>query len=359
MDVAAGRPEGSVTAIDRVVLPVGVPEPQSLGAVVDDLDQRLREGCIEDYVPIPTGFHPLDEYLEGGLHADDLWLLGGMQNIGKTVAVVQMARNIAASGAALPVVVCYEHAPLYILHRLLSLESIDPTDGRVDGGLTRDALNATVVEGLRRGEELSVQWLLSEMPEAEAAWRKMEGYLDSMWLVLGDGRKTTVDVLELYVRLARERGYGQVVLLIDYLQIVPVRPSLSGERYDEDQRIAVVMKALKTMALQHHVPVVAVSAADEASLRQQRVHLEDLLGPALVQYQPDGALILNRSGKAVGERKSWPVRWAVEKNRHGVSEVEVEIVLHGPYYAFNPHGRRVSGSESYQRERVRLRQDED
>ena len=357
--MAAGRPEDTVSVRDRVVLPVGVPEPQSLGAVVDDLDRRLREGRIEDYVPIPTGFHPLDEYLEGGLHADDLWLLGGMQNIGKTVTVVQMARNIAASGAALPVVVCYEHSPLYILHRLLCLESIDPTDERVDGGLTRDALNAVVVEGLGRGEELSVQWLLSRMPEAQRAWCRIKGYLDSLWVVLGDGRKTTVDVLELYVRLARERGYGRVVLFVDYVQIVPVRPSLSGERYDEDQRIAVVMKALKTIALQHHVPVVAVSAADEAALRQQRVHLENLLGPALVQYQPDGALILNRSGEAVGDRESWPVRWAVEKNRHGVSEVEVEMVLHGPYYAFNPRGRRVGGSESYQRERVRLRQDED
>jgi replicative DNA helicase len=314
---------------------------------------------MEDYVPIPTGFHPLDEYLEGGLHADDLWLLGGIQNIGKTVAAVQMARNIATSGAALPVVVCYEHSPLFILHRLLCLESIDPTRERVSGGLTSGALNAAVVHALRRGQELSVQGLLSEMPEVEAAWGKIESYLDSMWLVLGDGRKTTVDVLELYVKLARERGYGRVVLFVDYLQIVPVRPSLSGERYDEYQRIGVVMKALKTIALEHHVPVVAVSAADEAALRQQRVHLENLLGPALVQYQPDGALILNRSDEAMGERESWPVRWAVEKNRHGVSEVEVEMVLHGPYYAFNPLGRRVSGSDSYQHERVRLHQHED
>jgi hypothetical protein len=217
MDVAAGRSEGSVSAIDRVVLPVGVPKPQSLGAVVDDLDQRLREGRTEDYVPIPTGFHPLDEYLEGGLHADDLWLWGGIQNIGKTVAAVQMARNIATSGAALPVVVCYEHSPLFILHRLLCLESIDPTRERVSGGLTSGALNAAVVHALRRGQELSVQGLLSEMPEVEAAWGKIESYLDSMWLVLGDGRKTTVDVLELYVKLAQLPGHGLHHRFFDHL----------------------------------------------------------------------------------------------------------------------------------------------
>lgn len=78
--MAAGLPEEGVTVSGKVVLPVGVPEPQSLGRVVDNLDRRLREGRMEEYVPIPTGFHPLDEYLEGDLHADDLWLLGGMQN---------------------------------------------------------------------------------------------------------------------------------------------------------------------------------------------------------------------------------------------------------------------------------------
>ena len=352
--MAVRCPESGLT-MESVVLPVGVPEPQTLGGVVDDLDRRLREGRVEDYLPIPTGFSPLDKYLEGGLHADDLWLVGGIQNIGKTVAISQMARNMAAAGAALPIVVCYEHSPLYLLHRLLCLESIDATQEAVGGGLTRATLNAAVLEGLRCGEDVSIEWLLARAPQARAAWGKLERYLDGMWLVLGDGRRTTADVLELYVKLARERGYDRVVLFVDYVQIVPVRPSLSGERYGENQRIAVVMKALKTVALQHHVPVVAVSAADETALRQQRVHLENLLGPALVQYQPDGALIMNRTGETVGERHSWPVRWAVEKNRHGVSEVEMEMTLHGPYYAFNPHGRRVAVEESYQRERVGVR----
>ncbi len=61
--MAAGHREGGVTVDSKVVLPVGVPEPQSLGAVVDNLERRLREGRMEDYVPIPTGFHPLDGYL--------------------------------------------------------------------------------------------------------------------------------------------------------------------------------------------------------------------------------------------------------------------------------------------------------
>lgn len=353
-----------MSAGKKVVLPVGVPEPQTLGDVVNDLDRRLREGRLEDYLPIPTGFMPLDEYLGGGLHAEDLTLIGGMQNVGKTVAVLQMARNVASSGRALAIVVCYEHSPLYLLHRLLCLESVDPTCSEMSGGITRDAIRAAVVEGLQSRdqacpepvEQVTFDWLLNRLPGARAAWQRMSGYLEGLWLVLGDGLKTTVDVLGLYVELALERGYRDVVLFVDYLQIVPVRPSLAGERYDDTQRISVVMKALKTTALQHHVPVVAVAAADEEALRQQRVHLENLWGPALVQYEPDVAIILNRGELLVGAERARSVRWAIEKNRSGPSEVEMEMVLHGPYYAFNPVGRLVSAEESTQRERAALRE---
>lgn len=337
--------------VKKVVLPVGVPEPQTLGDVVDDLDQRLREGSIEDYLPVPTGFYPFDECLGGGLHSEDLWLVGGIQNVGKTVGVLQMARNIAASGRALSILVCYEHSPQYLLHRLLCLESIDPTVSKAEGGITRDAINDTVVGGFRNGDPVSFTWLLDNLPRAQEVWQeKIQGYLEGLWLVLGDGRKTTVDVLEAYVELAREQGYRDVVLFVDYLQIVPVRPSITGERYDDTQRINLVMKALKTISLKFHVPVVAVAAADEEALRQQRVHLENLWGSSLVQYQPDGALIMNRG--RLSTESSYTVRWSIEKNRHGPSEVEFEMTLHGPYYAFNPIGRLVEAEESYQQARV-------
>jgi replicative DNA helicase len=338
----------------RVILPVGVPEPQTLGAVVDDLDQRLRSGRVEDYRPIATGFVPLDEYLGGGLHAEDLVLIGGIQNVGKTVLVLQAARNIARKGRALPVVVCYEHSPLYLVHRLVCLESIDHSSSRAVGGVTRDAISAAVVDGLERGERVSLDWLLATVPGADAAWARISGYLEGLWLVLGDGLRTTDEVLDQYVQLAFAQGYSEVVLFVDYLQIVPVRPSLAGDRYDDVQRISAVMKALKATALRHHVPVVAVAAADEEAVRQQRVHLENLWGPSLVQYQPDVALILNRGGLVSGEERSKPVRVAIEKNRGGPSEVEMEFVLHGPYYAFNPTGQLVSAEDSYQQERVAL-----
>ena len=81
-------------------LPIGVNYPRSVYDVVTDFNRRLRDGKLS-YRPIPTGFTPLDAYLGGGLQAEDLVLLCGPQGVGKTVAVLQMARNIAQAGHAL------------------------------------------------------------------------------------------------------------------------------------------------------------------------------------------------------------------------------------------------------------------
>jgi hypothetical protein len=356
--------------VGKVILPIDVAEPQTLGDVVDDWDRSLREGRLDNYLPIPTGFPLLDEHLGGGLYAEDLTLVGGIQNVGKTVSVLQMARNIAGAGRALAIVVCYEHSPQYLLRRLLCLESIDPVAGPRDGGVTQDAINAAVLEALREGmKSVSFEWLLAHVPGAQVSWGRMSEYLEALWLVLGDGLKTRMDVLGQYVELALEKGYRDVVLFVDYLQFVPVRPMLTGEQYTDLQRIGIVMKALKSIAVQHHVPVVAVAAADEEALRRQRVHMENLWGPASVQYDPDVGVILNRggapaclpaaqagTGRPGAAGRSQPVRWAIEKNRRGPSEVEMEMTLYGPYYAFNPAGRLVEAEESYQWERIALRE---
>jgi hypothetical protein len=80
--------------------------------------------------------------------------------------------------------------------------------------------------------------LLDRLPGARAAWGRVSGYLEGLWLVLGDGLKTTVDVLGLYVELALEWGYRDVVLFVNYLQVVLVRPSLAGEWYGDTHSVA-------------------------------------------------------------------------------------------------------------------------
>ncbi len=347
--------------------------PLNLEEAVFDFDERLRTGRLENYRPAPLGFPLIDECLGGGMHNDDLVLVGGVQNVGKTIVGLQAAKHMAQTGQILPIVVCYEHSTDTLLHRLICQESVDNPDLPAPVGVTRAEIESAVIERydqIQRGEislakdetAIDLGWLFERLPLAERAWNRMSIYLRNLWLVRGDGLYTTVKELELYLQMARAMSSGngktlprRIVLIVDYAQRVAVRSiEYSGIELSESQRIDLVMRGLMAIALKTGVPVLAVAAADAEGLRHQRIHVENLWGPSTVQYEPDTVLILNRDSmdSATGQKT---VRLAIEKNRSGPSEIEFRHWLHGKYYCLSPRGERVADDESFQVERIALR----
>src|SRR5690606_38962742 len=69
--------------------------PRTLAQVMNEANDLVVRGDLTEYVPLPTGFDPLDGMIGGGLRKTELVLLGGAQGIGKTIATLQIARNIA------------------------------------------------------------------------------------------------------------------------------------------------------------------------------------------------------------------------------------------------------------------------
>jgi replicative DNA helicase len=334
--------------------------PFSLSEVVERFDSRLRSGNLENYRPAPLGFPQIDACLGGGLRAEDLALVGGMQNVGKTILALQVSRNLAVTGQVLPILVCYEHSQETLLHRLICQESVDDPEGLEPGGVTRAEIEKAVldyydhVRDSMESGRLDLGWILNRIPAAERAWFRMRDYLERMWLVYGDGLEATIDYLYEYVRMAQRMGHHRVMLIVDYAQRVPIRSSVGYLELNEMQRIGLIMRGLKGIAMSLGVPVLAVAAADAEGLRQQRIHFENLWGPATVQYEPDIALIMNRDTLEDESGGRW-VRLAVEKNRHGPSEVEFRHRLYGAYYCLSRIGNPVSVNESFQAERVELR----
>jgi len=326
----------------KKVLPIGLGFPHSVYEVVTAFNRRLREGKLS-YRSIPTGFTPLDAYLGGGLQAEDLVLLGGPQGVGKTVAVLQMARNIAREGHALAIVVCFEHSEIYLLLRLLSMESVEVNDGILDG-MTRKALRDAILRALdaedsdptQHGLELGLEWVLAHIPGAERAFNRISRYWQRLHLVRGSSRLTTVEVLETYIEKAQDDGFQDIVLFVDYLQKVPYRPPIGAPDPDTTQRIGHVVGGLKDVALATGVPIVAVAASDEAGLRAGRVRLADLLGPSLVQYECDVGIIQNPHDVGADGRQT--VLWTIEKNRSGPNGVAMLFKLEGRYFYFDPQG---------------------
>ena len=97
--------------------------PRSALEVLTGLSDKVSRGAITEYQPIPLGFSPLDRTLGGGIRSGELLLIGGAQGTGKTTMSLQIARNMAQSGQANVLYVCFEHDEEYLLNRLVAMES--------------------------------------------------------------------------------------------------------------------------------------------------------------------------------------------------------------------------------------------
>jgi hypothetical protein len=172
----------------------------------------------------------------------------------------------------------------------------------------------------------------------------MGAYWEHLRLVRGSSRRTSVEVIETYLKKARSEGYEQVVVFVDYLQKVHHQPPIGAPWPNTLQRIGIVIEGLKDAALDHRVPIVAVAAADDEGLRQNRISLVDLWGPSLVQYECDVGIILNPGEKGDDGRGIRDVVFSVEKNRSGPDGIVITYPLHGRHFYFDTQERdRVGG----------------
>lgn len=318
---------------DRLVLPAGLKFPRTLLDVSIEFDTHIKSGKLAGYKPIPTGFDQLDGYLGGGLIPESLMLVGGPPGVGKTIFVLQAARNISAAARdnkTAACVVCFEHGEVYLYHRLLCMESV--IEGN-SGGLTMDDIRRAAL----RNEfgEPGLDTLLTTLRAAKVAWSRIVQYWERLYLSKGHPVKTTLNVLDTYLTHLRSQ-FSIVVLFVDYLQKVPVFSP--GIELTPERQIRTVTEGLKNLALAHGVPIVAVAAADADGLKGERVRFEDLWGGSSVNYEPDVAVMLNP--KCRGEQMSGvqEVLFSIEKNRLGPTGVEFRHALRGQQFAFDAVG---------------------
>jgi hypothetical protein len=286
-----------------------------------------------------------------------------VQNVGKTALILQWANHIAAEGA-LAIVVCFEHSTRTLWERLICQNSFE---GVQEEHITMDRLRDAYIGSIRErdnrrdnGTEPNLHMLdevLSRLPRGTQAWARLSEKLHNIWLASGDGLNTDLEALSKYIELAiNHYKHTRIVLFVDYVQRVPVIDT--SRAVEAEERIERVLAGLKGLAMRTSaedavLSVVAVGAADDEGLRQGRVHLENLWGNAIMQYEPDIALIGNRDG---WDEDDVPlVRWSVEKNRRGRSNLEFRHRYHGAAYWFEPEGIPVTLDDSWQLERDELR----
>jgi len=309
--------------------------------VLAEADLAARVGQSYSATPFPTGFTPLDDELAGGVRPGELVLIGGAQGLGKTVMALQIARNVVAAGGC-ATYLCYEHDERVLLHRLITIEAGAVAD---DPG---DAPTLSEVGDLLRAGSPAPGGMadrLAGAPLAAEAYDRLRGYGERLVLVRASGRGTGIDEIR---DLARDIAGGGVVI-VDYLQKVPVLPMQGSS---EDERVTVVVEALKDAAMEFAVPVVAIVAADKEGLGNGRTRLPHLRGSTALSYECDIALMLNDKwdvvarhhllyGTSSAERFHDWIVCTIEKNRNGASDIDLEFRKHYARGRLDPAGNRV------------------
>jgi replicative DNA helicase len=330
--------------------------PRTLSQVISEADEKLMQGELDDYIPMPTGFDPLDGLIGGGLRKTELTLLGGAQGLGKTIATLQIARNIAMRPDQYAFFLSYEHTEAHLMHRLLCLESIQPPDIELNNGLKLRDMQQIIVS--QRGKQFirpqaggpgSLQAILRDHPQTAPALGRILRYSDRLIMLKASPAVTNLKAIkEMTARLADATG-GHVTVFVDYLQKIAVHPERPR---DENDKVTIIVEGLKDIALTLDVPVFSIVAADREGLKSKRIHLYHLRGSSALDYESDIAIIMNNKYQILAKDhvafnpytakqfRNWVV-FTVEKNRAGRAMMDMEFELHAQHFAFNPRGQRV------------------
>lgn len=297
----------------------------SLRDVMERTDASVQRGETAGATVYPTGFSPLDTYLGGGLRSGELALLGGPQGLGKTTMALQIARNAAVVGHDV-VYFSFEHDEVTLLTRLVALEA----------GV-REGVNAVPLKTVRQAvdsTEISPDGLAGRLggPGGGADAVKAVGtYADRFLIHRSDGKSTTYDVIHDVVAAYARDGRQKPLVVVDYIQKI----SAAGET--EDERTTRSVEALKDLALELDVPVLAIVAADKEGLAKSgRLRIFHLRGSSALAYEADVVLMLNDKYDVVARHhlvydvanaerfRGWVVV-SIEKNRSGLDRIDLEF----------------------------------
>jgi len=259
------------------------PTPENaLESLVARIDAVAPGGTSPDSVP--SGFPSLDRVLGGGFRRQDLVVLGGDVGSGKSSLALAMA--LRAARAEVPTLLLSgEMSPERVLERALAIEGRAAVDDLRQGRLDPAARAAVGAAALRlRDAPLLLRPLAGERFEEVTA--------------------------------SLEQVPGRALVVVDSLQLTPApRPAA---RLDE--RVALAVRALKALAVERNVAVVAL--AQLPGLRRDRTDprptVDDLGALGAIKQSADVILAIYREEMY---RPAQGVEGATElivaKNRNG------------------------------------------
>lgn len=251
-DVVQKRNSGEFEEIREVVL-----------RTLDRIEQAARQkGHITG---LETGFRDLD-YKTAGLQKSDLILIAARPAMGKTAFVLNVAEYIALHSSSTIALFSLEMSKEQLVQRMLAMNSKVDSQKLRTGGL-EDEEWGKLVESVRR--------------------------LGNSNLVIDDTSGITASEIHSKCRkLKLEKGLD--LIIIDYLQLMSGGGRRRGE--NRQQEISDISRALKVMARELDVPVIALSQLSRAVEQRpdKKPMLSDLRESGAIEQDADVVMFLYR-----------------------------------------------------------------
>jgi replicative DNA helicase len=314
---------------------------QSVFSVLEETDERLKAGQGAGAKLWLTGFPLLDTALAGGFRSGELVLLGGGQGLGKTTFALQVMLHLSATGHN-AVYFSFDHNNHTLIERLITMEAAEVA-GAIGVPLTgvREAFEA------RYRREGTIEGLLADSEGGVEAVQELRELGKRLNLHRSKSSDTDVEAMrQVIVKIQEETGQAPFVV-VDSLQKVHHK---GAPMIAEDDRVTLVVEALKDLTLELSVPILAIVAG--APTTGNRMRIQDLRGSSSVAVTADVVLILNEKFDIVARHhlvydlssaerfRSWVVM-TIEKNRSGADRVNLEFEKVFKQGRFNPDGRWV------------------
>ena len=242
---------------------------------------------------IPTGFVDLD-YKLSGLQPSDLILVAARPSMGKTALVLNIAQYVAFHEDMATAIFSLEMSKEQLVNRLFSLES------RVDAQLLRSG-------------NLS-----------DADWEKLiegAGTIGKSHLIIDD--TPGISVTELRSKCRKYKlEHDLKLVIIDYLQLM----TGSGRSDSRQQEISDISRALKQVARELNVPVIALSQLSR-QVEQRPDHrpmLSDLRESGAIEQDADVVMFIYRDDY-----------YNKDSDNKGIAEIIIAKQRNGPIGTVN------------------------
>ncbi|WP_184549948.1 replicative DNA helicase [Mucilaginibacter sp. FT3.2] len=218
---------------------------------------------------VPTGFTGLDR-MTSGWQKSDLVIIAARPAMGKTAFVLTCARNAAVDFDKPTVVFSLEMSSVQLVNRLISGEA------------------EIEQEKIRKGtlEEWEWQQIHSKISRLEKAT-----------LIIDD--TPALNIFEFRAKCRRLKSQHDIqLIIIDYLQLMHGKSSDGKGGGNREQEIGSISRALKSVAKELNVPVIALSqlsrAVETRPGNAKRPMLSDLRESGSIEQDADMVLFLYR-----------------------------------------------------------------